>query len=88
MTLAHLAVEVGGFDFALPGLAPMSEQQQPHRWKVRDTLFSPWRELPGRYTATEIGERRSRGEFKVAVPIVENGRKEAIARDLQGRNVI
>jgi len=55
----------------------MSDQQQPRQWKVRDTLFSPWRELPGRYTATEIWERRSRGEFKVAVPIVDNGRDRA-----------
>ena len=60
----------------------MNDQQQPRQWKVRDTLFSPWRELPGRYTATEIWERRSRGEFKVAVPIVENGRNEAIAGEV------
>ena len=60
----------------------MSDQQQARQWKVRDTLFSPWRELAGCYTASEIWERRSRGEFKVAVPIVENLRNEAIAGEL------
>ena len=57
----------------------MSDPQQPRQWKVRDSLFSPWRQLPGRYTATEIWERRSKGEFKVAVPVVDNGRKEAMS---------
>ena len=43
------------------------------RWKVRDTLFAPWRELPGRYTAAEMMQARpSKGECKVAVPIFES----------------
>jgi hypothetical protein len=57
----------------------MPDQQQPRRWRVRDTLFSPWRELPGRYTATEIWERRARGEFKVAVPVVEASRNQTMS---------
>ena len=52
------------------------------RWKVRDTLFSPWRELPGRYTAAEICGRRANSEFKVAVPIeeCEHGTPSNVAR--------
>jgi hypothetical protein len=78
-TRPHLAVEVGAPVFALLDPVPMSDQQQRRQWKIRDTMFSPWRELPGHHTATEIWERRSRGEFKVAVPVVENGRNQATA---------
>jgi hypothetical protein len=52
------------------GVVVVSEQAR--QWKVRDALFSPWRELPGRHTATEIWERRASGEFKVAVPVLED----------------
>ena len=41
------------------------------RWKVRVTLFQPWHELPGTYTAAEIWERKRNNEFKVAMPVFE-----------------
>jgi len=40
-----------------------------HRWRVRDTICSPWQELPGLYTAFEIWSMRRRGCFSAAVPI-------------------
>jgi hypothetical protein len=42
-----------------------------HRWRVKDTIFSPWQELPGLYTAFEIWGMRRRGYFSAAMPIEE-----------------
>jgi hypothetical protein len=40
-----------------------------HRWRVKDTISSPWQELPGLYTAFEIWGMRRRGRFTSAMPI-------------------
>jgi hypothetical protein len=42
-----------------------------HRWRVKDTICSPWQELPGLYTAFEIWGMRRRGYFSAATPIEE-----------------
>jgi hypothetical protein len=42
-----------------------------HRWRVKDTIYSPWQELPGLYTAFEIWGMRRRGRFATATPIDE-----------------
>jgi hypothetical protein len=39
------------------------------RWKVKDSIFSAWRELPGSHTDTEIFQMKRRGDFIVAIPI-------------------
>ena len=54
-----------------------------HRWRVKDTICSPWQELPGLYTAFEIWGMRRRGYFSAATPIEET---ESTARqeELQG----
>jgi hypothetical protein len=48
---------------------------QRRRWKVRDSIFSPWRELPGEFTAAEIWEKHKKGEFSVAIPVDEPAAK-------------
>ncbi len=40
-----------------------------HRWRVKDTICSPWQELPGLYTAFEVWGMRRRGRFTAAMPI-------------------
>ena len=42
-----------------------------HRWRVKDTICSPWQELPGLYTAFEIWGMRRRGYFSAAMPVEE-----------------
>jgi len=45
------------------------EQQPRRRWQVKDTVFSPWQDLPGRYTAAEISGMRRQGCFAAATPV-------------------
>jgi len=45
------------------------EKQQRRRWQVKDTVFSPWQDLPGRYTVTEISGMRRQGCFVAATPV-------------------
>jgi hypothetical protein len=44
------------------------DNQQRRRWQVKDTIFSPWQDLPGRYTVTEISGMRRQGCFAAAMP--------------------
>ncbi len=48
------------------------DDEQRRRWKVKDTLFAEWRELPGEFTAQEIWEMRVKGVFWIAIPIHED----------------
>ena len=41
------------------------------RWQVKDFIVSPWRELPGVYTPTEIFQLRRAGRFLLAAPVLE-----------------
>jgi hypothetical protein len=45
------------------------EKQQRRRWQVKDTVFSPWQDLPGRYTAAEISGMHRQGCFAAATPV-------------------
>jgi hypothetical protein len=45
------------------------EKQQRRRWQVKDTVFSPWQDLPGLYTAAEISGMRRQGCFTAATPV-------------------
>jgi hypothetical protein len=38
------------------------------RWRVKDTVLSPWQDLPGLYTAAEISGMRRQGCFAAATP--------------------
>ena len=44
------------------------DKQQRRRWQVKDTVLSPWQDLPGRYTAAEISGMRRQGCFAAATP--------------------
>ena len=47
------------------------DTQDLRRWRVKDTEFSDWRELPGEFTSIEIWEMRVRGDFWIAIPVRE-----------------
>jgi hypothetical protein len=49
----------------------MPENQTPRRWEVKDSHLSDWRVLPGEYTARAIWAMRARGDFWVAIPLLE-----------------
>jgi hypothetical protein len=38
------------------------------RWISKETVLSPWRELAGEHTASEIWKMRQQGRFAVAIP--------------------
>jgi hypothetical protein len=42
------------------------DNQQRRRWQVKDTVLSPWQDLPGLYTAAEISGMRRQGCFAAA----------------------
>lgn len=50
------------------------EQTRQH-WRVRDTIFAAWRELPGEFTPQEIWKMRQWRAFVLAQPI-ESGEPE------------
>jgi hypothetical protein len=52
----------------------LERANQRQRWQVKDFIVSPWRELPGAYTATEIFQLRRAGRFMAAVPVSEKFR--------------
>ena len=45
----------------------MNEQRRS-RWQIKDTVSSPWENLPGVYTAGEIDGMRRQGCFVAARP--------------------
>ena len=47
------------------------EDQTKHRWRIKDTLFSAWADLPGRYTLGEIWRLMEASDFSVAQPVKE-----------------
>lgn len=44
------------------------DKQQRRRWQVKDTVLSPWQDLPGLYTAAEISGMQRQGCFAAATP--------------------
>jgi hypothetical protein len=40
-----------------------SEKEKRRRWLVKDSMFAPWRELPGEHTATEVWLMRWQQRF-------------------------
>jgi hypothetical protein len=45
------------------------DNYRKRRWITKETMFSPWRELPGQHTAQEIWAMRQKGRFTVAIPM-------------------
>jgi hypothetical protein len=60
------------------------EKQQRRRWQVKDTVFSPWQDLPGRYTTAEISGMQRQGCFAAATPI-EDGDQRTHSQDWRSR---
>ncbi len=54
------------------------QQDRTRQWKVRDSIFSEWRELPGKHTSAEIFRMKLKGDFLVAIPSfsMQGGDKE------------
>jgi hypothetical protein len=44
------------------------DKQLRRRWRVKDTVLSPWQDLPGLYTAAEISGMQRQGCFAAATP--------------------
>ena len=45
------------------------ENPRRRRWQVKDTIVSPWQDLPGLYTPLEIDGMRRLGCFEDAKPV-------------------
>jgi hypothetical protein len=52
-------------------VSAMAMENHRRRWQVKDFIVSPWRELPGAYTATEIFQLRRAGRFWLASPVLD-----------------
>jgi hypothetical protein len=48
---------------------------------VKDSSYSPWRDLPGAYTTAEIWQMRIEGFFAAAIPSDETPPKEVASDD-------
>jgi hypothetical protein len=44
-------------------VSPSENDNVKRLWRVKDTIFSPWRDLPGIHTSTEIWQMRNEGRF-------------------------
>jgi hypothetical protein len=62
-------------------VAPYDNEQKRRRWRVKDTSYSPWRDLPGIYTTAEMWNMRMEGFFAAAIPADETPPKEAASDD-------
>lgn len=54
------------------------------RWRVKDNIHSPWRDLPGTHTGADIWEMLNRRRFPDAMPADETPPKEVakeVAKD-------
>jgi hypothetical protein len=51
------------------------ENNQLRRWRVKDTVLSPWQDLPGRYTAAQISGMHRQGCFAAAMPVDDAGHR-------------
>jgi hypothetical protein len=45
------------------------ERQRRRRWQIKDTIVSPWQDLPGWYTPLEIDGMCRLGCFVEAKPV-------------------
>lgn len=57
-------------------MAPIYRDNEKRRWRVKDTIYSPWRDLPGTHTGAEIWEMLNRSRFSDAMPADETPPKE------------
>ena len=60
-------------DPVVPTQVVEMDNSQKGRWRVRDSVFSAWRDLPTEYRGSEIWEMLQRGIFSAAMPKSETG---------------
>jgi hypothetical protein len=48
-------------------LGSLPPANKKYHWRVKDTVNSPWRDLPGTYTTTEMWKMRMEGLFAAAI---------------------
>ena len=64
----------------LPEAHPAVMPDRLRRWRIKDTMLSPWRELPGLHSRVDIWQMRLEGRFAAAEALEENineGRNES-----------
>jgi hypothetical protein len=61
-------------------VALFDDESERRRWRVKDSIYAPWRDLPGMYTGAEIWAMINRGRFREAMP-VDEGPPEASPPD-------
>ena len=49
----------------------MPRMEETKRWRVKDSILLPWRELPELHVSAEIWQMRQQGRFVLAEPIPE-----------------
>jgi hypothetical protein len=54
---------------------------RPRRWRIKDTMLSPWRELSGLHTRLDIWQMRLEGCFAVAEALEDNIIKKGKERE-------
>jgi hypothetical protein len=62
-------------------VAPFHNEEKKRRWRVKDNMFSPWRDLTVTYTGAEISEMLSKGRFSDVMPADETPPKEVASDD-------
>ena len=59
-----------------PEAHPAVRPDRPRRWRMNDTMLSPWREFSGLHTRVDICQMRLEGRFAAAEVLEENITKE------------
>jgi len=57
---------------------------EKYHWRVKDKANSPWRDLPGTYTTSEMWKMRTERLFAAAMPADETPPKEVPSGDSPG----
>jgi hypothetical protein len=52
-------------------VASFDDYEEKRRWRVKDTIYSPWRDLPGTHAGVEIWAMLNSGRFWDAMPVDE-----------------
>ena len=62
-------------------MAPFDDKKETRHWRLKDTIYSPWRDLPGTHTGAEIWAMLNRGRFSDAMPADEPQTNEVALDD-------
>ena len=62
-------------------VAPIPFENEKRHWRVKDNIYSPWRDLAGTHTGAEIWELLNRRRFSDAMPADETLPEEAASDD-------